>query len=566
MLQIVSGKLFTCEPAQRNRLRGVLYTNLRLDREVSIETRAGSLLATGNLRDTKTAIYEVTELIEDRPGPGVIASHGIEPYLNEFAAVTSFGFNVLCTPDRELALRLMGERNTLTVSDPPKKFIRGFFESEVWSTPEDSKRFIAFVNALLGLNRKAYLSAIRAIKTYTTGLHRIADDLELAYTLLVASIESLVQGFDGHRAEWDDYDPAKRTLLDEALSGADEAIAANVRKALLEIEHVSLRRRFKAYSLDHVSSRYFREEAAAQESPIGRSELGSALIEAYNLRSSYIHNLQPLPRLLTYPYSFTEVVRIDRAPYLTFQGLARLARTLILEFVDRQPKVEKEPYNYQMERPGVVQVPLSPEYWVGRSENLSPQAGRRKLEGFLEQLAGLLQKVPQAKITDMREVLRAADFLARSMRSEDRLPFLAIYHLFNPLLPAADRLKLEHLDNFAQRLESPSVEGMIVELLLGNFGTWELQEQEAMFKRYFRERDWKNGLRIPAIMEAGLALALAERHRSSGDVERARELIASAVDNYPAHSGLRNFEVGFATNEVINWEDVLSGADQNAAN
>ena len=41
-------------------------------------------------------------------------------------------------------------------------------------------------------------------------MHRLADDLELAYTLFVASIESLAQQFDAFQPGWDDYDEAKR--------------------------------------------------------------------------------------------------------------------------------------------------------------------------------------------------------------------------------------------------------------------------------------------------------------------------------------------------------------------
>src|ERR1035441_6074259 len=100
MLQIASGKLFAREPGHRNELRGVLYTNLRLDREKPIETAVGRLLPTSTLRDAKTLVYELTELIEAPPhGPGLLVSHGMDPYLSEFAAIVSFALNVTCTPD-----------------------------------------------------------------------------------------------------------------------------------------------------------------------------------------------------------------------------------------------------------------------------------------------------------------------------------------------------------------------------------------------------------------------------------------------------------------------------------
>lgn len=97
MLQIASGKLFQKEAGQRNELRGVAYTNLVLHNR-EIETKAGRLRATSAI-DDNVAIYEITELIEEPPDVGVVASHGVEPYLKDFAAVMSLALNVTCTSD-----------------------------------------------------------------------------------------------------------------------------------------------------------------------------------------------------------------------------------------------------------------------------------------------------------------------------------------------------------------------------------------------------------------------------------------------------------------------------------
>ena len=116
MLQIASGKLFTGKPAQSNELRGVVYTNLQLYGRETIETAAGRLLPTSNLSDSKTVVYELTELIEDPPVPGGVASHGVDPYLSDFAAIVSFALNVTCTADSELTRRLTGGQHNSVAS------------------------------------------------------------------------------------------------------------------------------------------------------------------------------------------------------------------------------------------------------------------------------------------------------------------------------------------------------------------------------------------------------------------------------------------------------------------
>jgi hypothetical protein len=54
-------------------------------------------------------------------------------------------------------------------------------------------------------------------------------------------------------------------------------------------------------------------------------------------------------------------------------------------------------------------------------------------------------------------------------------------------------------------------------------------------------------------------LVLAERHRAAGNVDRARELIALAVDNHPGHAALLRAEESFDGTRIIDWREVLLG-------
>ena len=311
MLQIASGKLFTGKPAQSNELRGVVYTNLQLYGRETIETAAGRLLPTSNLSDSKTAVYELTELIEDPPVPGGVASHGVDPYLSDFAAIVSFALNVTCTADSELTRRLTGGQHNSVATVPPANLVRRVFDGRVWCQDEDAERLVKVAEALIGLQRKNYLAAMRAIRNYVRGLHRLADDPELTYTLLVASLESLAQGFKARMPDWEDYPEDKRRRIDDALGQADDQTKNQVRTTLLEIEHVALTRRFCDFVLDHIHPSYFRGDAAGLENPIGLSDLPGALKQAYDLRSKHVHVLKELPKLLTAGFHHGEMVTVQ---------------------------------------------------------------------------------------------------------------------------------------------------------------------------------------------------------------------------------------------------------------
>lgn len=558
MLQIASGKLFQSEPGQRNELRGIVYTNLLLHGR-TIETEAGRLLPTDSFQNTKSLVYEFTELIEQAPEVGVVASHGLDPYLKDFSAIVSFVLNVTCTPDRDLTYRLTSGQPSPTSNVPPKQLIRRIFDNHVYCQDRDADRLVAFVRDIIGLRRKSYLAAIRAIRTYVTGLHRLADDFELAYTLLVASVESLAQKFDGHRAKWADYDQAKRLAIDKALANADKETARAVRNALLDIEHIALSRRFRDFTRRHLKPSFFREEAAGLTTPVGRTELPDTLREAYRLRSEYIHNLRELPRLLKLGVDYRETARIDGATLLTIQGMARLARHVITEFVAREPKVKVEEYDYHMERAGIVYLPPAPQYWIGNAKNLDSATGRKRLEGFLDQVAAWHSKEPNCVVTDMRDVLAKVSAMLPRMKKIERLPFLALYYVFNGIAPSQNHLPDFPMvkERYGAAIESPSVEAMLANLVLGVVPEWTLTEYEAVHDDYFKKRDKASGMKVARTLEAGLSLELAERHRAAGNPKRAAEFVSKAVENYPGNAALYELERTFDPKKKINWRNVV---------
>jgi hypothetical protein len=283
------------------------------------------------------------------------------------------------------------------------------------------------------------------------------------------------------------------------------------------------------------------------------------LREAYGIRSKYIHNLEELPRIMTLGGSYRETVRLERKTVLTFQGLARLARCVISEFIRRQPKVEAEIHDYSLEQSGVVQVQMAPQYWVASLEGLTHDCGRQRLEGFAEQLTGHLIGEPDAGVTDLRELLAQVEAMLPGMSPAKRRPFAALYILFNTYAP--EELRMPGFDairsKWSAELDGPTVESMFFRLLSFSEPTWPLAEHERVHSEYFRIRHWKNGLRMPKALEAGASLVLAERFRAAQDHSRAAELISFAVENYPGHQALRELETGFKGDVAIDWHRLM---------
>ncbi|WP_432454840.1 hypothetical protein ACRRS0_05140 [Agarivorans sp. QJM3NY_29] len=562
MLQICSGKLFQNTVEYRNQLRGIIYTNLRFGfgREEKLDTEAGSLLSTSNLGQSNAIVYEIEELIESTgQGKGILVSHAVDPYILDFSTVISFALNCTASPSYTLTDRLLSNQKGVSTHTEPSKVVKRFFDKDVYCAKADAEHLRQFVKHLIGLERKTYLGVMRAIRTYVTGMQRIADDFELAYTLLVASIESLAQDFDGHKSSWNSYDQRKRRLIDKALSGASDEVSDSVRKAILDIEHTSLGRRFRDFSIEHLKPSYFREEAVGVAHPISKNDLPKALANAYQARSQYIHNLRTLPSQLTNTIEYSESTQIDNKAWLTIQGLSRLARHIITEFVQRQVTIDKEVYDYSLERSGIVQMKMAPQYWVGRT-GLYHGSGSRKLEGFLSQIAARMSGTKDGVVTDLRELLAIVEKNVFEIKKEDKLPYIALYFIFNGYV--AEEQKTENAASFQERFDSefmsPSSESLLVHTLFNITPLWDITEYHRALERYFEKRDNRFSFRAPVLFETGMILSLAESYRVNKEFSTAVDLVSMAVENYPGNEALRQFEQDFKLeNRPIKWQTIL---------
>ena len=566
MLQIITGKFFRSEEMYKTQQRGVLYSNYQMRHLEKIETAVGTLLTTTTWDDVSSLVYEVEEKLEkyhkDGSRAGLMAV-GLDYLLEDFSAVVSFALNVTCTPDLSLTYRLtQAQHPSLNIPKLPKEYVGRVFDKQITAASDDVSRLMDFVNNLVGLNRKTYKAVIRAIRRYVSGLHRISDELDLAYTLLVASIESLAQDFSTFTPTWENYEEKKRKNLDKALDGASEEIVQRVRNTILDQEHVALRKRFQEFSLAHVGSSFFREEANLEARPIRSSDLPELLKSAYQLRSSYVHQLIELPRNLTAIPLLHNYLEIDGRPILSFHGIARLARHIIFEFVARAPKSDKEDFDWRSDLPNTVRVPISERYFIGNPAGYNSNTARTYLSGFLSQLTSMLTHERNFLFTDIRPVLQAIEVQVDGLKKpEQRLPMLALYLLFHFHVPASNQMPNAQafIDAHDKELDTPSIESMVCHVLLEPTPQWSSKELEELRKQYSEQRYHKNGLSFGPLIETTVTLYLAESYRLEGNEERARQLINEAVDNLPGHQQLLQFEQATVTGTLptVKWDDIL---------
>jgi len=565
MLQIISEKFYPVGERYETLHRAIYYTNYRMFHDGKLETPIGVLLPTTGFGGLSALTCEMVEKIEKHPHgpkPGVMISTGGEALLNDFAAVVAFVLDITCTLDPDLTRRLLStERPSLGVEAVPSKFINRTFDKEVISKETDGPALAAFVKQLVGLKRKNFEGAIRAIRQYVTGTHRLSDDLSLAYALFVMSVESLAQKFDGHVAVWSDYEERKRFKIDGALENADPTTVTKVHEAVLSNEHVAAARRFRDFAMDHIGPAFFREEAARTHGPISRPDLAIALQQAYAIRSAYVHTLLDVPNQLTLP-GFHEAISVEGKSTLTFAGLSRVARHIIRQFVMRGETVEHEEFDYHRSLPNIVTMSLSPEYWIANDKDFTHEQGPSRLSAFIGQWnAAVLLRQPSAKVTDIRPVLAKIEEIVPGLsKSLQRLPLLTIYFTFHYLIPLEQRMpKFAEMERFIEDFNEPSVESFAAHVMTYQQPNWTLEQFELLHKSYFRSTRASKSVDLSRLLEAALSLHVAELNRVAGNEARARELIAFAREAHPSHAGLGEFEARLSADSLleINWQKIL---------
>ncbi|SDI13108.1 hypothetical protein SAMN05216466_12774 [Paraburkholderia phenazinium] len=560
MLQVSTGKFFNTEDMRETIHRGVLYSNFQIRPDGCIATQAGTLSAAARWRDVQTLVCEVIERQPNVWMGGMITSVGPDTFINDFAAVASFALERLFTPDHDLAVRLLtSERPPLGIPRLPRNYVSKTFDMDAPYDREAEARVANLFTDLLSLERKSFSAAMSAIRRYVTALHRLSDDLDLAYTLFVAAIESLVQKFHGTAPVWGDLDQRKRKPIDKALEDAESDVANAVRAAILSGEHVALGRRFREFSLDHVNNQFFRNGAAKSMLPPGKSDLTIALKNAYDIRSGYIHTLKAIPRLLASPHSLAEVMHVDGSPHLTFEGLARVARSVIHEFVRRAPRSKREEFDYQKDFPNLLTMPLAPSMWIHNAANLTADSAYVYLNGFLHEVEQQ-QLNPSAPVTDIRKVTEKIDNLLPALaKPEQRLPLVTLHYWFSHWLPADERKKaISRLGTFLGDLEGESAEAFFLYVYEGRLPPWPAKTCEDLLDKYFKFRYRDKRLNVGSLLGAAGLLAIAEKFRLAEQDREARRLIARAVEEFPGMARLWEFESRFGEElPPIGWWEVL---------
>jgi len=204
-------------------------------------------------------------------------------------------------------------------------FIPRIFLRSIQGAQEEIDLFIKFVQKVIDLPRNKYLKVMSAIKNYVDGLQVADKNIDLAYSMMIYSIECLSQNFDKFTPVWDDYPDEVRGKLDKTFQKIPDTKVKHIKSALLKNSNLRLQKRFREFIIKHTNDKFYTEGALESNFAIRKSILDRAARNAYQIRSNYVHILGELQDCLKFsPTARGEIFYDGNEPYFTLAGLTRI--------------------------------------------------------------------------------------------------------------------------------------------------------------------------------------------------------------------------------------------------
>jgi hypothetical protein len=525
MLQIISGKFFKTEEVFKTPSKAVIYSNYFWNQ--SIETCVGTLEPIDTYSEIKTYIFHYTNQIEkDSHQKGFqLVKVGDPVIVQQFMLICSFGLQAIFSTDRDEVEKLC-RRNSkhLTERYQPSDFLQRFFETKINGIQTDVGVFIEIIKRIIGLKRDTYKAVINGLYNLFNSFSNLTTNIESSYSSLVYCLESFSQSFDGFLPEWEDYNQNIRQNLEGIFEEINVDAANEIKAILLENANLRLQKRFVEFVKHNVSNDYFVEEAYEIKSPLKKSELRQVLLNAYDLRSKFVHELKPLLKHLTLPdINKGEVFTWEHNVYITYNGLTRLTLHVIKNFIYDQEYLEKEEYDWRSDLPGSIDFYLSPEYWIGIKENFTP---KRYLEGLIRLIVNSLH-TGELKIPNMDSVLELIEETINTTKKKNKHPMLVFYLIFNDfLLKENKRNKYEKILSVNKDLlKECSIENMVLSLFNDEYWIWEAENCEEIFKKYQKKKYMLKNISLPLTVEVSIIISIANLFFNANKIERYKELL-----------------------------------------
>jgi len=233
------------------------------------------------------------------------------------------GLNQLLDADPAMVVDLGRGGSANAVADP----------DEVSGTTEP---FAAFVNRVLGLPEDRFDALMPSLRALDKSLRGVGASFDMSYGLLISTIESLCLSFDDYVPTWEDVDRMTRLRMDMAIADLGPGTQKKIRNVVLRSKRLHLRGRVTRFAMAHLPADFVLRGAGGRVLDVQALEFRTCLLNAFDLRSRFGHQLEDLQPLIgTTEAADQDLVVTGDLLVPSYRGLYRVTRAVLQGFVDR---------------------------------------------------------------------------------------------------------------------------------------------------------------------------------------------------------------------------------------
>lgn len=545
MLQIISGKFFSSNDLEINHGKGVLFSNVGW--VCKIKTVVGDLEPIITQDRVATYVFNYVNRIER---DGFLARIGDSEILEQFKIICSFAFNAYFSRTREHVLSICNQnRSAESNGILPAEVLPDVVKFNRRLTLAETEFLINLVEEIIGLERNNYQKIISSIRTVQNSIEVLNYNFEMAYSLLVYCLESLAGTIGNIRAVWNDIDQKIRHQLGSVFKDISSSNVSEIKRILVESQHPKAQQSFITFIENNIDESFFTSGTINIQNPIPFSQLKQSLLNAYNIRSRFVHGLDSVPMQL----KITQMSKMDSLivfgqPYLTFSGMFRLVRHVIINVIHKLPKVKHEKYNWRSNLPGVLHAELSPEFWIWQHENFTAEQTLPRLNAFIEQLQ-------IGKINDLTNLMNKVLEIYPTSQKKYKQFLYYFFILYNFSVIKEQRIPNweKFYDNhFVEHFKDLSIFSMLLECFSLGCNKVSIYHKIKCYINYSRSKYKQNrsSLVLPSGFEALILCNIANSARDMWTSSEYCWCLNTAISELPSYPKIQ----GYIYSRMINYD------------
>lgn len=512
MLQIISGKFYQNKKVYDNPTQKFLYSNANIENE--FEMVGIKIKQVGNIDNIYKYSINFDNRIEQQSDKFSIVNAWSDVVLFQVKNVLTFYFDSFWDEEKYVVKKMCKERikKGSQMEYVPANYVRSILDKERKVDEDRIMEEKKNVSNLIALSREDYVTVTTCIKTYCASIRLLETDPNLAYSMLVFALESLSQSYDEYEPKWEDYDESIKRKLEKKFKIMDETLVEEIKNILLKNAHLKLSKRFLHFILNYLNDDFYFTKDISNK--VQKDDVEIALKNAYNIRSRYAHALKLIidQSAVDNISKVSDYFRADREPYLTYSGLLRVMKHVVIKFVEQKEKVEREIIDWQKGLPGIIDVKLGPEFWMSKNESSKCEGASARLQGYVE---GLVEKKAYNITNVMRTYIENFD----QVKEESKRSIFALCILWNGTVkhdPEKKKYYNDFIEKHISRLNVCCIQNMVLLAILfkENYEfVWEESEEdiEKIILEYIRMRRKETSFIFPNIIETIIYLRIAEK-------------------------------------------------------